>query len=355
MFPAGWTRNKRGDVNRPAGLPVLVPAARGAPRVSITARPRTPGTRSPAGAARPGRTTPRPPGLPSPLGAGPPGAARLPARRRPDARLPRQRRSTVPRPRGRSVCHPPDARLPARGPCSRAGRGGGGRRSPPARRGPGSGAPQRRRHQVSGTASRRPGRSGAAPRLPELPPLSLPPSPFPIAARTEPKPGRKLPRWPQQWGEGGEAPPGPVRCAPRPDLTAPGAGPPRGRAACPGRGHGPRRSRRAATRAGGGEERSGTPPPASVRAPASRAAFTGGGRGLPDPGQAEAVCCHPPPARGGLRTRPAPAGKPPGRGAEEPAPQRGAGARAARPRGGCQRRRGATRVQGPAWPSFACR
>lgn len=60
------------------------------------------------------------------------------------------------------------------------------------------------------------------PEASRAPPLSLP---FPHRGATEPKPGRKLPRWPQQWGEGGEAPPGPVRCAPRPDRA--GTSPPR--------------------------------------------------------------------------------------------------------------------------------
>lgn len=241
--------------------------------------------RPPSHAGHPqlGRRCPAPAHHPAPTGApltpGRGAAPRCPPPPLADARLPRQRRSAVPRPRGRSVCHPPDARLPARGPCSRAGRGGGGRRSPPARRGPGSGAPQRRRHQVSGTASRRPGRSGAAPRLPELP---LSPSLPPLS------PSRRG----QSRSQGGNCRDGlnngvraerprPARCAARRDLTAPGAGPTRGSVARPGRRHGPRRSRRAATRAGGGEEQSGTPPPASVRAPASRAALTGGGCRIP--------------------------------------------------------------------------
>lgn len=262
--------------------------------------------RPPSHAGHPqlGRRCPAPAHHPAPTGA--PltprrGAApRCPPPPLADARLPRQRRSAVPRPRGRSVCHPPDARLPARGPCSRAGRGGGGRRSPPARRGPGSGAPQRRRHQVSGTASRRPGRSGAAPRLPELP---LSPSPFPIAARTEPKPGRKLPRWPQQWGEGGESPPGPVRCAPRPDRAGcrPAAGPRRP----PGKGT---RTPALSTSGNAGGRGRGAERDAAARlSPRSRLTGSFNGRGLPDPGQEgqeEAVCCHPPWPAGGSEPAP---------------------------------------------------
>lgn len=234
-------------MNRPAALPARVPPP---PREA-------PGDGSPSAPALAPAGIPRlsPPGLPSPLT---PGGARLP--RRPVPRPPRQERMPFPH----THAHTPDARLPAEGGGGTAFPRGAERRRPeltsrPAGprlgRSPAPAAPGER-HRLPPSRKERRGPEASRAFPPPSLPLSLPP-PFPIAARTEPKPGRKLPRWPQQWGKGGEAPPGPARCRceSRPEprrlcrpATCPGGSAGTGGGVGEDEEHEPRRSRREGAR-----------------------------------------------------------------------------------------------------------
>lgn len=337
---------QRGDVSRPAALPIPVPPPR-----ELPGKPPAPGDESPSppalersaptarnAAPGPGAAPLSPWGSPHPSA----GAARQYPPSPPPARplRPRRPRSAVPRPGPsgtipRSRCHPPAARLPARGAAfpRAAGRGERGQRSPPARRGRGSGTAPRRRHQVSGTASRRPGRSGAAPSLPELPPLS------PSRRGHSRSQGGNCRDGPDNGVRAGR--PRPARCVPRPDRPGcrPAAVPRHLPRAAPAR----ERTRTSALPTSG-RDGEGMPGPGQRRPrphSASPAALTDGGRGLPEPrqeGPEKAVWCHTPP-RGLPQTRSAPAAKARPKGPDVRPPLAGQVPGSALGRGGSRRRR----------------